>query len=87
MTPTESCIEVARIEARFCRRPYRSRKPDLLAPLAVEIPALVCVWLRLYARWTTSHKLEADDWVILICAVSSSSLALLERARAVVDQR
>ncbi|KAL9945136.1 hypothetical protein ACHAQF_004689 [Verticillium nonalfalfae] len=48
---------------------HRSRKPDLLVPLIIEIPAWFSVWLRLYSRYRTVHRFEADDWIMLVCVV------------------
>ncbi|KAM0284539.1 hypothetical protein ACHAQH_001905 [Verticillium albo-atrum] len=62
-------IEVARVEAEACQRPVRSRKPALLAPLALEISAWFSVWLRLYSRYTIIHHFEADDWIMLACVI------------------
>ncbi|KAM0602730.1 hypothetical protein ACHAP1_007343 [Verticillium nonalfalfae] len=61
--------QVARVEAEACQRPDRSRKPDLLVPLIIEIPAWFSVWLRLYSRYRTVHRFEADDWIMLVCVL------------------
>lgn len=50
----------------MCQRPRRSRKVDIFATLAVEIPAFVCALLRLFSRWHTAAHFEADDYVMLV---------------------
>ncbi|KAK1499259.1 CFEM domain-containing protein [Colletotrichum tamarilloi] len=60
-------IEVARIEAEACQRPVRERKVDIMVPLILQITGILVVPLRLYARWTTMHRFEADDWIMMFC--------------------
>ncbi|KAM0494399.1 hypothetical protein ACHAPB_008072 [Verticillium nonalfalfae] len=69
--------QVARVEAEACQRPDRSRKPDLLVPLIIEIPAWFSVWLRLYSRYRTVHRFEADDWIMLVCVIMNTPFLIL----------
>ncbi|KAK1982327.1 CFEM domain-containing protein [Colletotrichum cereale] len=62
-------IDVARIEAEACKRPVRNRKVEILAPIVIQVIGLLMVPLRLYARWTTVHRFETDDWIIIFCAL------------------
>ncbi|KAM0569829.1 hypothetical protein ACHAP9_004456 [Verticillium nonalfalfae] len=56
---------------------HRSRKPDLLVPLIIEIPAWFSVWLRLYSRYRTVHRFEADDWIMLVCVIMNTPFLIL----------
>lgn len=58
--------DTARIEANVCQKPERSRKRDIFATLAVEIPAFFCALLRLFVRWYTAPRFEIDDYVMLL---------------------
>ncbi|KAK1958578.1 hypothetical protein LY78DRAFT_373371 [Colletotrichum sublineola] len=62
-------INVARLEAEGCQRPVRNRKVEILAPIVIQVIGLLMVPLRLYARWTTVHRIETDDWIIAFCAL------------------
>ncbi|KAK3343865.1 CFEM domain-containing protein [Lasiosphaeria hispida] len=65
----EESIETARGAWEACGRPQRSRKADLLAPLSIEIPALLCVFLRLFSRWWTVSRFEVDDYIMMLVAL------------------
>lgn len=58
--------DTVRFEADICHKPRRSRKPDILATFAVEIPAFICALLRLFSRWYTAAHFELDDYVMLV---------------------
>ncbi|KAK1999963.1 CFEM domain-containing protein [Colletotrichum falcatum] len=62
-------IDVARLEAEACKRPVRNRKVEILAPIVIQVIGLLMVPLRLYARWTTVHRIETDDWIVAFCAL------------------
>ncbi|KDN63874.1 putative CFEM domain-containing protein [Colletotrichum sublineola] len=62
-------LYVARLEAEGCQRPVRNRKVEILAPIVIQVIGLLMVPLRLYARWTTVHRIETDDWIIAFCAL------------------
>ncbi|KAK1848958.1 CFEM domain-containing protein [Colletotrichum chrysophilum] len=66
---TVDAIDVAKIEAKACGRPIRTRKADIMAPLILQIAGILAVLLRLYARWTMMPRLEADDWIMIVCGV------------------
>ncbi|KAJ0302173.1 hypothetical protein COL516b_007224 [Colletotrichum fioriniae] len=38
-----------------------------MVPLILQITGVLVVPLRLYARWTTMHRFEADDWIMMFC--------------------
>ncbi|CAI6092811.1 unnamed protein product [Clonostachys chloroleuca] len=59
-------LEVAKIEARACDRPYRNRRYQMLLPLIAEGPAWVSPWIRLYSRWLTIGQWETDDYIMLV---------------------
>ncbi|KAF3796970.1 hypothetical protein GCG54_00005385 [Colletotrichum gloeosporioides] len=40
-----------------------------MAPLVLQIAGILAVLLRLYARWTMMPRLEADDWIMIVCGV------------------
>ncbi|KAK0705085.1 hypothetical protein B0H67DRAFT_370576 [Lasiosphaeris hirsuta] len=65
----EESIETARGAWEACGRPQRSRKADLLAALSIEIPALLCVFLRLFSRWWTVPRFEVDDYIMMLVAL------------------
>lgn len=65
--------ETARVEAEACQRPQRDRRSVFVAPLVIEILAFLSVWLRLYSRWSTVNKFEADDWTMLASMVRLST--------------
>ncbi|KAB5586220.1 hypothetical protein GE09DRAFT_57528 [Coniochaeta sp. 2T2.1] len=52
--------------ATMCHRPERSRKHDMFAMLAVEIPALTCALLRFVSRWYIATEFALDDCVMVI---------------------
>ena len=58
------------MEAEACERPVRSRRVDIFGTISIEVFAFLCVWLRLYSRWTTTGRLEIDDYVMISCGVS-----------------
>ncbi|TDZ30726.1 hypothetical protein C8035_v002322 [Colletotrichum spinosum] len=62
-------IDVARIQAEGCHLPVRERKVDILAPLAIQVVGVAVVPLRLYARWSTMHHFETDDWIMIVCGI------------------
>ncbi|GKT47140.1 uncharacterized protein ColSpa_07321 [Colletotrichum spaethianum] len=45
------------------------RKADILAPIVIQALGILAVPLRLYARWTTVHRFETDDWIMIFCGV------------------
>ncbi|CAH0032525.1 unnamed protein product [Clonostachys rhizophaga] len=61
-------LEVSRIEADACQRPYRSRRNNILYISAVDVPAWFIAWIRLYSRWAY-RRFAADDWVMLAVAI------------------
>ncbi|KAK3320794.1 CFEM domain-containing protein [Cercophora scortea] len=66
-TVEESIVaETARGAWEACGKAKRSRKADLLAPLSIEIPALVCALLRLYSRWWSVSRFEVDDYIMMV---------------------
>lgn len=62
-------IDIAKIQADACNWPVRDRRGDLKLPLIVEIPAMFCPFLRMYARWTTLGKLAVDDYLVFLAGV------------------
>ncbi|KAK3680464.1 CFEM domain-containing protein [Podospora appendiculata] len=65
----EESIETARGAWEACGKAKRSRKADLLAPLSIEIPALICALLRLYSRWWSVSRFEVDDYIMIVVVV------------------
>lgn len=61
--------ETARMEAKACRRPQRSRKQDILAVISIEALAFLCVLLRLFSRWYTVAHFEMDDYIMMGAAI------------------
>jgi hypothetical protein len=37
----------------------------MLGSLAVEVPALICVLLRLFSRWWALSRFEVDDYIMM----------------------
>ncbi|KAK7948151.1 uncharacterized protein PG986_009037, partial [Apiospora aurea] len=66
---TEESLAVARIQDEACGKPQRSRKPDLLGIMPIELFTLVCALIRMYARWKTLNTYEADDYIMIIIIV------------------
>ncbi|KAH8888053.1 hypothetical protein GQ53DRAFT_617050, partial [Thozetella sp. PMI_491] len=58
-------LTTARVQALACQIPVRSRKPDLFAAMAIEIPAFLCALLRLFSRWWTTARFEVDDCIMI----------------------
>ncbi|OIW23035.1 hypothetical protein CONLIGDRAFT_550013, partial [Coniochaeta ligniaria NRRL 30616] len=69
-------IDTTRVEAGMCQKPRRSRKADIFATLAVEIPAFICALLRLFSRWYTAAHFELDDYVMLVLFFIAESMYL-----------
>ncbi|KAM7193358.1 hypothetical protein V8F20_008408 [Naviculisporaceae sp. PSN 640] len=67
----EEAVETARGAWETCdqAKDSRSRKADIWAPLSIEIPALLCALLRLYSRWWSVSKFEADDYIMMVVVV------------------
>ncbi len=57
------------IEAAACQRPVRSRRRDLYIALSVEILGALFALLRLYSRWWTMSRYEADDYIMIAATV------------------
>jgi hypothetical protein len=70
-------IEIARVQAEACQWPVRNRRADLLLPLIVEIPAVFCPFIRMYARWSTIRKLASDDWLVLLAGITYTAVLLI----------
>ncbi|KZL66413.1 CFEM domain-containing protein [Colletotrichum tofieldiae] len=66
---TDAHPDVARIEAEACKRPVRKRKIDIVAPIIIQALGVFVVPVRLYARWTTVHRFETDDWIMIFCVL------------------
>ncbi|KFA74653.1 hypothetical protein S40288_03200 [Stachybotrys chartarum IBT 40288] len=64
----------ATLEAEACNRPERSRKADLLSVLVIEIPASLAPWAHVYARWTSLHTFEIDDYLIIFAGIAFAIL-------------
>jgi hypothetical protein len=60
---------VSRINAEACNKPKRSRTSELLAPLVLEILAMMFLGARFYSRWITIRRFETDDIVMLVTGV------------------
>ncbi|KAL1868061.1 SNARE-binding exocyst subunit S6 [Diaporthe australafricana] len=74
---TQECLETAcsvseiltvgRVQADACNTPLRSMKPQLMAPLAIELLGIPAVLLRLYSRWRYTAGYDVDDWIMVAC--------------------
>lgn len=74
---TQSCLEndcsvpeiltVGRVQAEACNTPLRSKKAELMAPLAIELLGIPAVLLRLFSRWRYTAGYEIDDWIMVAC--------------------
>jgi hypothetical protein len=67
-----TAAETARGAWETCGHNSRSRRTDMLAPLSVEVPALLCVLLRLFSRWWTVSYFEADDYIMMVVTVRAA---------------
>ena len=67
-SPAES-LGTVRFVADLCAWPVRSRKASLLALFAIQIPAVLCLGLRLYDRITQAARYAVDDYLIMAVAV------------------
>ncbi|KAI9158343.1 Satratoxin biosynthesis SC14 cluster protein [Paramyrothecium foliicola] len=70
-------LDIGRIQAEACQWPVRNRQIDLLLPLIVQVPAALCPWLRLYARWSTSGRLALDDYLVAIAGIAFVALIFI----------
>lgn len=61
--------ETARGAWHACGKPRRTRKADLLGSMSIEMTALLCVLLRLFSRWWTVSRFEADDYIMMVVTV------------------
>ncbi|EPE05306.1 cfem domain-containing protein [Ophiostoma piceae UAMH 11346] len=66
-SPAES-LETVRAVADLCSWPVRSRKASLLALFAIQIPAVLCLGLRLYDRIARAARYAVDDYLIMAVA-------------------
>lgn len=64
--------DVRRVETTACDRPRRSRKTQLLLPIAVVAVAFVMIHVRMLSRRVVSGHLETDDFVMIACGVSTT---------------
>ena len=74
---TQECLEktcsvpdiltVGKVQAEACNTPLRSKKAELMAPLAIELLGIPAVLLRLYSRWRYTAGYDIDDWIMVAC--------------------
>lgn len=64
---TTDALLTAKLETDACQKPQRNQKPELLAPLSIELLGFICVIIRFYSRWRFTPRYEIDDWVMLVC--------------------
>ncbi|KAH0423208.1 CFEM domain-containing protein [Colletotrichum camelliae] len=48
-----------------------------MVPLILQIAGILAVLLRLYARWTMMPRLEADDWIMIVCGIIFTVLVVI----------
>lgn len=105
---TQSCLEkdcsvsdiltVGRVQAEACNAPLRSKKAELMAPLAIELLGIPAVLLRLFSRWRYTAGYDIDDWIMVACLpifivfevvghVCSSALLLFDGAQVAGAQK
>ncbi|VUC30887.1 unnamed protein product [Clonostachys rosea] len=66
MTDSGGHPAIQKFGSSLCNMPPRSRKHELLIPLAIQIPAWLCIWARLYSRWLIMGRWGPDDWFMFI---------------------
>jgi hypothetical protein len=59
------------LESTACNRSHRSRKTALLLPLIIVVPAFILIMVRLYSIWVMGCRFERDDYVMMVCGVST----------------
>lgn len=59
-------LEVGRLQESVCHPEARDRKRDLCLTIILEVPALICLILRIYSRWLTAARYEVDDWIMML---------------------
>lgn len=60
-------LTVGKVQAEACNAPLRSKKAELMAPLAIELLGIPAVLLRLYSRWRYTAGYDVDDWIMVAC--------------------
>lgn len=60
-------LTVGRVQAEACNAPLRSKKAELMAPLAIELLGIPAVLLRLFSRWRYTAGYDVDDWIMVAC--------------------
>ncbi|PMD52449.1 uncharacterized protein K444DRAFT_636302 [Hyaloscypha bicolor E] len=70
-------VNASRAESKFCAGfPIESRSNHLIVLAAVlSVVIFPIVGLKLWMRWTTSHRLWADDYTALVAAICLAAIA------------
>ncbi|GAB1313648.1 hypothetical protein MFIFM68171_03858 [Madurella fahalii] len=77
-------LAVMVIESTACDRPRRTRKAALLVPLGIILPAFILLLVRFYSRWIISGQFEADDYVMMVCAVAYTAMEIINQIEGAV---
>ncbi|KAH9900439.1 hypothetical protein F4778DRAFT_142284 [Xylariomycetidae sp. FL2044] len=63
-------LAILNLEKKACGIPARTRRSDIPGQIVVQIFSLACIAMRIYARYTSLSKLETDDYMVLLMAVT-----------------
>jgi hypothetical protein len=68
---SNSSVELAKIQAAVCDRPYESQNLQIrILTIVCTIIGNIAVLSRLASRFFLNHSLALDDWFIIAAAVS-----------------
>ncbi|KJR83015.1 uncharacterized protein SPSK_04271 [Sporothrix schenckii 1099-18] len=59
-------LDTFRTLSRLCQWPTRSRKARLVALFAIQVPAVICLALRLFGRIKQAARLAIDDYLVAL---------------------
>lgn len=62
-------VDTIRTLSQVCQWPARSRKASLVALFAIQVPAVICLALRLFGRMKQAIWFAVDDYLVLVLTV------------------
>jgi len=80
------CAELQKIQSDACGIEPRNRSTLMTGLIGFEAFTLLCLLVRLYARWSIFKKFETDDYVMIVTMVRTESSMVCLRKQAWLTQ-